>query len=79
MFKNTKCPLSAFPTFLLQLIKMVIPRRYSAIVFRYPVIISLCLVAGERVLFRGENNVFFCVFFLRKYLVISGIFCIFAM
>ena len=44
---------------------MVIPRRYSAIVFRYPVITGLSLVAGEGVLFRGKNNVLF-VYFLAK-------------
>ncbi len=37
-------------------------RRYSAIVFRYSVITGLSLVAGEGVLFRGENNVLFVYF-----------------
>ena len=37
-------------------------RRYSVIMFRYSVITSLSLVAGERVLFRGENNVLFVCF-----------------
>ena len=44
---------------------MVITRRYSAIVFRYSVITSLYLVAGEGVLFRGENNVFLCIFLAK--------------
>ena len=60
--ENASCPLSAFPTFLLQLIKMVIPRRYSAIMFRYSTITSLALMAGEGVFFRGENNVLFVYF-----------------
>ena len=34
---------------------------------------------GRRSAFSGRKNMLFCVFFLRKYLVISGIFCIFAM
>jgi hypothetical protein len=34
---------------------------------------------GRRGAFPRRKNVLFCVFFLRKYLVISGIFCIFAM
>ncbi len=66
MFKNTKCPLSAFPTFLLQLIKMVITRRYSVIMFRYSVITCLSLVAGEDVLFHGEKSDFYACFFLVK-------------
>ena len=47
MFKNTKCPLSAFPTFLLSLILMVITRRYWAIMVRYSAITCLSLMAGE--------------------------------
>jgi hypothetical protein len=34
---------------------------------------------GRRSAFSGRKNMLFCVFFLRKYLVISEIFCIFAM
>ena len=65
--QNTKCPLSAFPTFLLQLIKMVIPHRYSAIVFRYPVITCLSLVAGEEVLFEAKIMCFLCIFLAKMF------------
>ncbi len=60
--QNTKCPLSAFPTFLLQLIKMVIPRPYSVIMVRYSVITCLSLVAGEEVLFGAKKYAFLRIF-----------------
>jgi len=41
-------------------------RRYSVIMFRYSVITSLSLVAGEGVLFLGEKNMLFYVFFLAE-------------